>query len=386
MLALLLVNANQPLSTDLLIDGLWEERPPAERGQDGSDLHLTLARSAWPRADPDDPGRLHAAGRIGRARRESLRAACGRGPESSSRPVTPLARRSCCRKRLDLWRGEALADFRFNGFAQAEIGRLQERRASAVADRVDARLALGRAEEVIPELEALIREQPVSERPRRQLMLALYQAGRQADALDAYQAARSALVEELGIEPSRSLRELHQQILSQDPALDLAGPPDERHSQEALRTLRSEPRRRAGDAGGAQDRSRPSSSGSLSPPSSASASIRRRSVVWPVARSAKVRSPRNGTAARSRPSRATRSPSSSGCRLVHEDDALRAVRAAVELREALVGLAEELAAERADPARLPHRDQHRRGRHGRRLLDPWARDRRAAALVLLAAR
>ena len=125
---------------------------------------------------------------------------------------------------LDLWRGEALADFRFNRFAQAEIGRLQERRASAVADRVDARLALGHAEGLIADLEALIREQPLWERPRQQLMLTLYRAGRQADALDAYQATRSTLVEGLGIEPSRSLRELHQQILNQDPALDPEAP------------------------------------------------------------------------------------------------------------------------------------------------------------------
>ena len=66
---------------------------------------------------------------------------------------------------LDLWRGDALADFRFNGFAQTEIGRLDERHASAVADRVDARLALGDADELIPELEALIRDQPYRSGP-----------------------------------------------------------------------------------------------------------------------------------------------------------------------------------------------------------------------------
>jgi DNA-binding SARP family transcriptional activator len=125
---------------------------------------------------------------------------------------------------LGLWRGEALADFRFEGFAQGEIGRLQERHASVVADRVDARLALGRAEEVIPELEALIREQRVSERPRR-LMLALHQAGRQATRWRPIRPhARAA---EGQASSRRRLRELHQQILSQTRPR-LRGAPDER--------------------------------------------------------------------------------------------------------------------------------------------------------------
>ena len=222
LLALLLLNANQPLSTDRLIDELWDERQRPEnaaktvqiyvsrlRGRLDSERILTTPAGYMLRAAP---------GELDGARFEQL-AAEGQSELEAGRPARAEIVLS---EALGLWRGEALADFRFEGFAQGEIGRLQERHASVVADRVDARLALGRAEEVIPELEALIREQQVSERPRRQLMLALYQAGRQADALEAYQAARSALVEELGIEPGRRLRELHQQILSQDPALDLA--------------------------------------------------------------------------------------------------------------------------------------------------------------------
>ena len=109
------------------------------------------------------------------------------------------------------------ADFRFDAFAQAEIGRLRELYGSAVADRVDARLALGRAEEVITELEALVREQPLWERPRRQLMLALYQAGRQADALELYQSTRRLLANELGLDPSAELQALERAILNQEP-------------------------------------------------------------------------------------------------------------------------------------------------------------------------
>ena len=136
---------------------------------------------------------------------------------------SPASAESVLSEALDLWRGEALADFRFNGFAQAEIGRLEKLHGSAVADRVDARLALGRAEELLPELEVLVREQPLWERPRRQLMLALYQAGRQADALELYQSTRSLLANELGLDPSAELQALERAILNQES--ELARPP-----------------------------------------------------------------------------------------------------------------------------------------------------------------
>ncbi len=218
MLAFLFVNANQPVSADLLIDGLWEERPPTNaaktiqiyvsrlRGRLGRERILTtpagyLLRVEAEELDASSFERLAAEGR-------SLLEA---GNAARAESVLSEA--------LDLWRGEALADFRFNGFAQAEIGRLQERRASALADRIDARLALGHAEEVIPGLEVLVREQPLWERPRRQLMLALYQAGRQADALELYQATRSLLAAELGLDPSPELQALERAILNQESEL-----------------------------------------------------------------------------------------------------------------------------------------------------------------------
>ena len=119
---------------------------------------------------------------------------------------------------LALWRGPALAEFRYEDFARDEIARLDGLRLVALETRLEADLALGRHAEAIPEIEALVREYPLRETLRRLLMLALYRAGRQADALAAYQDARTALVEELGIEPSESIRQLEAAILRHDSA------------------------------------------------------------------------------------------------------------------------------------------------------------------------
>src|SRR5439155_23087258 len=115
--------------------------------------------------------------------------------------------------------GPALAEFAFEPFAQAEIGRLEDLRLAAVEERIEADLALGRHADLIAELEALVAENPHRERLRGQLMLALYRSGRQAEALDAYRQARAAL-DELGLEPSAELRQLEKAILTQDQALE----------------------------------------------------------------------------------------------------------------------------------------------------------------------
>src|SRR5262249_10157232 len=122
---------------------------------------------------------------------------------------------------LSLWRGPPLSDFTYEEFAQAEIARLQELRIGVIEARNDADLQLGRHLEILGELEARARTEPVRERLVAQLMLALYRSGRQAAALEAYQQARSALTERLGIEPGRPLRDLERAILNQDPALEL---------------------------------------------------------------------------------------------------------------------------------------------------------------------
>ena len=129
------------------------------------------------------------------------------------------------REALALWRGPALADFLYEPFAQNQIARLEELRTVVVEERIDADLALGRHAELVPELEALVQAEPLRERPRAQLMLALYRSGRQADALAAYRQARETLVEELGIDPGPELRELEAAILRQDDSLLLEETP-----------------------------------------------------------------------------------------------------------------------------------------------------------------
>ena len=129
------------------------------------------------------------------------------------------------REALELWRGPALADFAYEPFAQAPILRLEELRLTALEDRIEADLALGRHAELVAELEELIAEHPLRERLRGQLMLALYRSARQAEALDAYQQARRVLVDGLGIEPTQALQELERAILRQDRWLDLPSQP-----------------------------------------------------------------------------------------------------------------------------------------------------------------
>ena len=121
---------------------------------------------------------------------------------------------------LSLWRGSPLADFTYEAFASSEITRLEELRLSAQSEWVDAELGLGRHAALIAELEALVARQPLQERLRGQLMLALYRSGRQAEALEVYRDARRLLVEELGIEPGQALQRLEQSILTHDPALE----------------------------------------------------------------------------------------------------------------------------------------------------------------------
>jgi streptogramin lyase len=122
------------------------------------------------------------------------------------------------REALELWRGPALADLD-DSIGRVERAQLEEQRDAAVEQRIDAELALGRHAELLPELEALVREEPLRERRRAQLMLALYRSGRQADALDVYRKGRTLLADELGLEPGEELRRLEKAILEQDPAL-----------------------------------------------------------------------------------------------------------------------------------------------------------------------
>src|SRR5947207_2505025 len=117
---------------------------------------------------------------------------------------------------LSLWRGSPLGDLAAPESVQAGARRLEELRVVALMDRVEAELELGAAQQLVPELEALVAENPLQERLRGQLMLALYRCGRQADALAVYRETRRLLREELGLEPGRALQELERAILRQD--------------------------------------------------------------------------------------------------------------------------------------------------------------------------
>ena len=207
LLAALLLNANAVVSVDRLIDALWEDDPP-ENAQKALQVHVSGLRKlvGKNRIETRSPGYLLRVDegeldvdRFGRLREE------GRLDQA-----------------LSLWRGPPLSEFAYQRFAQAEAARLEDHRLVCLEERLDQDLRAGRHAELTGELEALVAENPLRERLRGQLMLALYRAGRQADALDVYQDARRALVEELGIDPGRELREVHQQILNQDAGLDLA--------------------------------------------------------------------------------------------------------------------------------------------------------------------
>ena len=138
--------------------------------------------------------------------------------------TSPSETARALRAALECWRGAALADVEPVEVVQAEVARLEELRVRALEDRIEADLDLGEHAAVIAELELLIAQHPLRERLRAQLMLALYRSGRQAEALEVYREARRMLVDELGIDPGRELRELEGRILAQDPALEL--PPE----------------------------------------------------------------------------------------------------------------------------------------------------------------
>jgi DNA-binding SARP family transcriptional activator len=215
LLLALLLRANETVSTDALIEALWGERPPATATV-ALQGHVSALRKLLP---PDalltrPPGyllQLNGAA-FDLARFEELR---HRAREAAD-PATAVA---ALREALGLWRGPLPSDLADDSVLQAEIGRLEELRVAAVEERIDAELSLGLHAELVAELEALVRTSPFRERLRTQLMLALYRSGRQADALDVYQAGRSLLLEELGIDPGPALQQLHQQILRQDAAL-----------------------------------------------------------------------------------------------------------------------------------------------------------------------
>lgn len=219
LLALLLLHANQVVSSSRLIEELWpDEASESHAGAlqaSVSRLRKALGGSAESIVTlPTGYVIKLAAEQLDLDRFERLvREAADAEPQEAAERL---------REALALWRGPALADFAYEPFAQAAIGRLEEMHLLAIEMRIDVDLALGRHAALVAELHALAAEHPLRERLRGQLMLALYRSGRQAEALAAYQAARRVLVDELGIEPGSALQELERAMLRQDRSLELA--------------------------------------------------------------------------------------------------------------------------------------------------------------------
>src|SRR5215210_8108523 len=224
LLALLLLHPNEVVPADRLIDELWGEQS-RERGAGALRVNVARLRKALPEGviTTRSPGYLVrvAADELDLDRFERLvdegRGLLARGLRADASQRLGEA--------LSLWRGPALADFAYESFAQPAIARLDEIRLAATELRLEADLALGRHDELVGELEALVAQHPLREHLRGCLMTALYRSGRQAEALDAYQDARRALVDELGIEPSPGLQKLERAILRQDRALEVASRP-----------------------------------------------------------------------------------------------------------------------------------------------------------------
>jgi DNA-binding SARP family transcriptional activator len=215
LLVILLLHANEVVSRDRLIDELWGDSPP-DTAQTALHVHVSQLRKI-----------LGSETIVTLAPGYSIQVAAGEFDLDRFEHLVDEAHRqeaaeaaATLREALGLWRGSPLAEFGSAAFADTERGRLEEQRLAVLEQRIEADLVLGRHETVIAELEALVRMHPLRERPRGQLMVALYRCGRQADALAVYRQGRRLLQEELGLEPGKDLRRLESAILNHDPSLD----------------------------------------------------------------------------------------------------------------------------------------------------------------------
>ena len=219
VLAMLLLQRGQVVTTDRLIDELWDERPP-RAPEKTIQVYVSRLRKILGGGMLETSGRGYrlaiSADQVDADRFDYLsgegRAALAGGEPARASELLHTA--------LDLWRGPALADLAGQGFAQRDIERLTDLRLATVEERIEAELALGGGGGLVSELEVLVAANPLRERLRGQLMLALYRSRRQAEALDAYRSGRSLLIDELGLEPGRELRDLQARILQHDPGLN----------------------------------------------------------------------------------------------------------------------------------------------------------------------
>jgi DNA-binding SARP family transcriptional activator/ABC-type branched-subunit amino acid transport system substrate-binding protein len=210
VLAILLLSAGEVVSTERLIDALWCEAPPDD-APTALHAHISRLRRSGVPIVTRAPGYVVAVedGHLDLQRFEALRAAAS--------AAEPAEAARLLRDALAEWTGEPLADLAHEPFAVAATDALRSARLDALESRLEADLALGRP--VVPELTRLVAEHPLEERLRGLHMLALYRAGRQAEALESYTDARRRLIDELGLEPGPDLRALQKQILEQDRSL-----------------------------------------------------------------------------------------------------------------------------------------------------------------------
>jgi DNA-binding SARP family transcriptional activator len=321
LLAILLLRAGETVSSDALIDELWGETPPRTARAALQNYVAQLRRALGPGLVASRSG-----GYVLQAAPEQIDLGRFERLAAEARDADGEKRVEKLREALALWRGPPLADLAFEPFAAHEAQRLDELRAAALEDLIDARLALGGGPELVLELEQLIAEHPFRERLRGQLMLALYRSGRQADALEAYQETRRTLVDELGIEPGSSLRELEQAILRQDAALAAST------SRAEVTPAPPEDRRRTVTILFADIASPETPDPELLHDSSVRALARMRTVLEEHGATIEQRAGDEVMAV-------------FGIPRAHEDDALRAARAALELEVELAGLSDVLEGE-----------------------------------------
>lgn len=229
-LAILLLNRNQVVSRDRLVDGIWGDRPPATAAHT-LETYISRLRKALhqdghaERLLTRQPGYLLRV-EDGEFDLQQLEAQIDQGRRALAAD-DPEAACEHLMRGLALFRGAPLEDLAYAPFAQAEVGRVDDLRATALEQRIDADLALGRHADLIGELESLVADYPLREHAWGQLMLAEYRSGREGEALATFDHVRHKLADELGIDPGQSLQQLHQRILRQDPALRLSPTADE---------------------------------------------------------------------------------------------------------------------------------------------------------------
>jgi DNA-binding SARP family transcriptional activator len=220
----LALDAGRAVSASALVEAIWGDDPPADEVNALQSLVSRLRRA------------LGGAGRIGQSPAgyvlsvepgnvdaNAFRELAQRG-RTALRNDDAVSAARLLREALALWRGPALADVAEAGFALPTVATLEDLRLGCRADRIEADLALGNAGDVVAEAAALVDENPLDERLSGLLMTALYQAGRQADALGEYERVREQLGTDLGIDPSRELQATHLAILRADPALEAPAP------------------------------------------------------------------------------------------------------------------------------------------------------------------